>query len=374
MSGLTALGSIAKNKAPTLAVTLHPLNGFAAENLASASIKTSIAVNSGQFPDHIDPTVTKLALKAFIAEPVTPAAVAVLALAEAQQSKQKLMSEAFLLSRRQPLVSAWMIADSGARQDVPALLNHYDTMLRTSTSAATIIIPFMANALANDSFVRPFANLLAKLPSWAPQFWGTVVETPGALVNAARLREILYQPNENDAVYRDDRLIQALVSNQQFETAEALFHLLAEQKEDNSLLKNSSFETEPEYSPIDWQLFSTGEYGAVVADGKLELSAIRNSGGLFARQLVNLPPRIVTLDIKSQDSISDNARVTVGLQCAEISNNAPQRIRISLKNKTTSSKIDNSRSGCSFYWFDINGRASENGEGFDIVIDSISLR
>src|SRR5690606_33418254 len=185
----------------------------------------------------------------------------VLALSGVDHNKRELMGNALSLTRRQPFITASMIADSGAQKDIPALLNHYDSMLRTSRSAASAIIPVMAEALADENFIAPFASLLGKQPPWAYQFWGAVVGTPEAIDNAARLREALYKPDESDGNYRDADLIRALVSNQQFETAEALYHLLIGQKEADSLLKNGSFDTEPEYYPIDWQLFSTGEYG-----------------------------------------------------------------------------------------------------------------
>ncbi|MEH6714999.1 hypothetical protein [Parasphingorhabdus flavimaris] len=373
-SGLLTVGAVAKSKAPELAITLYPANGFAAENVAARSIKVAITENSGQFPDQVDPQITALARNAFIAEPITPVAIAILALGKAEPEKRKLMSESLSLSRRQLLVSAWMVADSGAREDIPGLLDHYDTMLRTSSTAASVIIPLMARTLANDNFVLPFANLLAKQPPWAYEFWRTVVRTPEAIGNAARLREMLYKPDESDDTYRDTQLISALVSDQQFETAEALYFLLVGEDKTGSLLKNGSFEAIPEYSPIDWQLFSTGEYGATVTEGKLELSAIRNSGGLFARQLVELPAKVMTIDIKPSVSIPDNAEIAVSLKCAQAMNESPQTIRIPLKQQIKNLQIDNARSGCSFFWLDIIGQASENGDGFDIALDSISLR
>ncbi len=373
-SGLTAVGAIAKNKAPELAITLSPKNGFAAGKIALNSVKASIAENSGKFPDHVNAKATEFARKAFIVEPVAPEAVAILAFGEADQDKRQLMNKALLLSRRQPLVTAWMIVDSGARKDMPALLSHYDTMLRTSSSAAAAVLPVMADALANENFVAPFASILAKQPPWADQFWRAVVGNPAALGNAARLREMVYKPKENDNIYYDARLVRALVDNQQFGAAEALYSHLASQNRGPGLLKNGSFKTEPEYAPIDWQLFSTGEYGAVITGGKLQLSAIRNSGGLFARQLVKLPAQIVTMDIKPDKPIPDNAEIIVSLRCAQIIKDAPHTIRIPLKKQIANLQIDNKNSGCSFYWLDINGRASGSGDGFDVAIDSISLR
>lgn len=373
-SGLTAMGAIAKNKAPALAVTLSPMNGFAAENLASKSVQLSIADNAGQFPGRINPDVTDLARQAFLAEPATPEAVAVLALGGVEQNRRELMSEAISLSRRQPLVTAWMIADSGAQKDIPALLNHYDSMLRTNSSAASAIIPVMAEALADENFIAPYTSLLGKQPPWAYRFWNAVVYKPQAIGNAARLREMLYKPDEDDTIYRDAALIRALIRNQQFETAEDLYYLLVGQKESGSLIKNGSFDTDPEYYPIDWQLFSSGEYGAAVRNGKLELSAIRNSGGLFARQLVKVPARTVVLDIKPGEPIPENTQIIVSLRCAQKMENAPRPISIPLAKEITGLQIDNAKSGCSFYWLDITGRAAESGGGFDIALDSVSLR
>src|SRR5690606_5808922 len=320
----------------------------------------AIAENAGQFPDQIDPEVTELARQAFLAEPVTPEAVAVLALSGADQNKRELMGDALSLTRRQPLITAWMIADSGSQKDIPALLNHYDSMLRTNRSAASAIIPVMAEALADENFIAPYTRLLGKQPPWASQFWGAVVAKPEALGNAARLREALYKPDEDDTIYRDAGLIRTLAFNQHFETAEALYHLLAVQKETRSFVKNGSFDAEPEFYPIDWQLFSTGEYGAAVTGGKLQLSAIQNSGGLFARQLVKLPAKIVKLDIKPSDPIPNDARIIVSLRCAQKMDDAPRTIRIPLEQEIKDLQINNAASGCSYYWMDISGRASEN--------------
>ncbi len=373
ISGLVAVGAIAKNKNPQLAISLQPLNGFAAENLASTPVKLMIAENRGQFPNRINSNAINLAKQAFIAEPITPQAVAVLALGGAENNKHKLMRDALSLSRREQLITSWMIADSGAREDISAILRYYDTMLRTSSSAAPVVIPVMAAALANDNFVEPFSSLLAKKPPWANQFWGTVVGAPNSLVNAARLREALFKPNESENSYRDAALVRALTSNKNFEQAEALYRLLASQQKTDSLLENGYFNTEPKYPPIDWQLFSTGEYGAVIADGKLELSAIRNSGGRFARQLVILPSGILTIEAKSAAAIPDDTRIAISLVCAEDIAKMPRPITISLESLVTKQRISNKLTQCRYYWFDIIGRSAEIGDGFDVGLETISL-
>ncbi len=373
VSGLIAVGAIAKDKAPQLAVSMRPLNGFAAENLAATPVKSMITENRGQFPQRIDSNLIDLAEQAFITEPITPQAVAVLALGGAENNRGKLMNAALSLSRRQQLITSWMVADSGSREDIPAILNHYDIMVRTSSSAASVIIPVMATALANDDFLAPFASLLEKQPPWENQFWGTVVGTSNSLRNAARLREALYQPDEIIDAYRDPELILGLVNNQQFEEAVSLYHLLVGQKRSGYLLENGSFENESRYQPIDWLLFSTGSYGASITKGNLHLSAIRNAGGVFARQLVEMPASTVKIEVQLGAKIPAETELAIILQCAEKIDNRPQLVRIKLQKLSTFRRINNQGSGCRYYWLDVTGRASENSVGFDVNIDRISL-
>lgn len=374
VSGLSAMGSIAKNKAPQLAMGLQPANGFAAENLAAASVNAAITANNGSFPNQVSPRAANLAMQAFLAEPATPEAVGVLALLEAGSERRKLMDKALLLSRRQQMVTLWMINDSAAREDITSILQHYDTMLRTSSSAASVIMPQIAAVLANEDFIQPLARLLATNPPWSSQFWAAVVGTPSAIGNAAQLRQLLYKPSEPGENYRDADLINALANDRQFAQAAGLYRLLKGEKKNAALLENHSFEKIPEYPPMDWQLMSTGEYGAAVSEGKLQLSAIRNSGGLFARQIVDLPPKVLTIEVIGSDDLADDAQAFLSLSCAEAKNNAPQPIRIALKNGTTRQQISNVNSGCRFYWLDISARASENGDGFDVSLNSISMR
>jgi len=54
--------------------------------------------------------------------------------------------------------------------------------------------------------------------------------------------------------------------------------------------------------------------------------------------------------------------------------NMPRTIRFSLTGKSTRQQIGNQLSGCSYYWFDITGRASENSDGFDVGLKSIALQ
>tara|TARA_R110000772_G_scaffold40132_16_gene94011 strand:- start:3662 stop:4840 length:1179 start_codon:yes stop_codon:yes gene_type:complete len=373
-SGLVAMGAIAKVKAPALAVALQPVNGFAAESFAAASIKATIAANGGEFPTSVDQATLDWAKLAFLKEPVTPEAISIIALGKTGATERQLMEYGLSVSRREQLIIGWMIIDSGTKNDIPAVLNSYDILLRTSSSAATAIIPVMATALSDENFVEPFADLLATNPPWARRFWGQVTLVPQSIQNAAQLRGRLYNKNERSERYRDRELIAALIKDKQFNTAGKLYSLLSDQPSGPVLIKNYSFEHDSQYPPLDWRLFSNGEYGATITNGALQMSAIRNSGGLFARQLVELPPQNLQFEAKYANTIPIDANIQLRITCAEKVANLTRTIRFRLTGDGTQQIINNQRSGCSYYWIDIVGRASENGDGFDISLKSIALR
>lgn len=373
VSGLSAMGAIAKDKAPELVVTLRPLNGFASEKLAFSSVEAWVTSHQGQFPNNVSPYALNLAKQAFVAEPITPEAVAVLALGSAEDTKRKLMNEAFALSRRQQLITGWMIADSGARNDVSLILTYFDTIIRTKPTAADVIIPVMVNALTSPGSIEEFEKILSQKPPWSGLFWNEVVSRPNALVDGAKLRLRLYSVGEDNSHYRDRALINSLIEKGEFDKAEELYATLSGKAINQDILRQSEFKALSNYPPLDWQLFSKGEYGASIDGNSLTLSAASNAGGLFARQLVELPADTLELTVKFLLPPPDDADVNLRLSCAENLTNPPASLKIDLKEMVTVKKISNRLSRCKFFWVAVWGRSSETGDGFDASVDSISL-
>lgn len=373
LSATLALGAIAKSKSPSLALSLYPRNGFAAETAAAAFTKTYAAKNQGKFPSQMEASWIALASQAFISEPTASDAVAVIALSHSDSDRQTLMRQAFSLSRRRQLVTGWLIADLASQQDIPGILRYYDTILRTNSSSEPVVIPIIANALSNDGFVAPLASLLRKNPPWAASLWKQVVSTPEAVKNATELRLKLSNHNGLDAQYRDADLVNALVSQSRFESAEELVDTLSRSENGNSIVYNGDFSTLPKYPPIDWRLISNGEFGAAINDGFLVLSAIPNSGGMFARQLIRLPQETVALNIEMDKVVPKNTSLYIDISCAESSNQKIGSIKIPIDGKTERQLISNTESQCQYYWISLFGRALETGNGFDVSVASIAI-
>jgi hypothetical protein len=372
-SGLTATGAVSKDRAPYLATKVLPLNGFALENLASAFVERTVAANMGRFSDNVDSDTMMLAEEAFHLEPVTPGAVAVLALGSPAIGKSKLMQIAFDLSRREKLVNGWMIVDCRDRNDIEGLLYYYDTTLRVSRSAASAIIPAMVNALSDERFIEPAAKILSGDPPWAIRFWRQIMTTPRSLSNAASLRAILFEQNQPVDPAFDNQLIMALVNQKLFKKAETLFLLFSQNRGESQSFKNGAFHSEASYAPFDWQVFTTGKYGATIEDNTLFLNNPYNSSGVFSRQFRRLPPAQVKIRIELTESPPEDSALTLSLDCAEEIANKPREINIPIIRKMNTQSIDNSKSGCNFYWLKLATTTSKNERGFEVAIKLIAI-
>ncbi|MEM8918554.1 MAG: hypothetical protein AAGE37_06790 [Pseudomonadota bacterium] len=372
-SGIVTAGAITKSRAPDVALSVWPTNGFAAESAARNRISAAVVENGGQFPEVIGAETVALAEKAFQSEPISPDAVAVLAMSQSGAKRHELMQKAFQLSRRRQLVTGWLIHDSGVREDIPALLGYYDNLLRTKEASGTVVIPVMANALSNDAFIEPFSEILRTDPPWARWFWREIVTKRVAVVNAAQVRKNLHGSGVSETVFRDQGLLRALIRERQFAEAEKLYHLFTGGSQKPILMNGRSFDEQPEYPPFDWQIFSTGEYGGSINDGQLQMSAIRNSGGQFARQLVRLPEAQLTITVAWTGEIPSNASLNLNLGCAELLEERPLDLRIPFSGSGIDQTISNEGTGCRYFWLQIDGRANTSREGFDFQIDKVSI-
>ncbi|WP_417592053.1 hypothetical protein [Parasphingorhabdus sp.] len=375
LSALSAIGAISKNKAPDLAMAVVPLNGFAAETVSSNRVKLDIAQNNGNFANVVSDKALRQAKKAFEREPLTPEAVTVIALTTDSNRQRQLIEQAYNLSRREQLVTGWLIVNSAAENNIPSILRYYDSALRTSSSSEPIVLPILAKALENDDFVDPMADFLGNKPPWVESFWLQALATPEAIDNAAELRKATFNRGErNGTEARDSRIIQALIRQQQYVSAEELYDLFTDSKNRKLIIRNGNFASENDYPPIDWQLTMNGQFGASIADGKLKMSAIGGSGGVFARQIIKLPKKLLQLRVALDQAIPSNAHLSLDLACAEKNIAKSNPIKVRLLEKSVISKISNEKSECQYYWLSVVGRSDEGLDGFDLSLDSISLR
>lgn len=376
-AGINAYGSVVKSKNPNSILSIpFAFNGMAAENAATKNLKNKITTLNNQFPDKLQSSEVELAKKSFLNEPTAAASVLIIAHTKDTDTKLALINKAYEISRREELVVGWLTQNSIDEENLPDLLNYYDVSIRTKTAALNLLLPRIVDALSNELVIAPLYSLLAKNPPWAKQFWRAASSKTQIANNAAILREQLFNVRENKDIYSDTSLIRSLISSYNFDQAIRLRSVLLNVKDDkdSEIIVNYDFTSKPQFAPIDWQLYLNGEYGASIENDGLYLSAIRNSGGIFAQQLIKLYPEAYKVEINLMAPISSGNRVSLELQCAEDKPNKPAPVSIDLFAKSTSRVFNNKPDLCRYYWLRVNGRTSEDEDGLDTIIKSISIQ
>lgn len=378
LSGLNAFASYTKSKHPSLSVNMPIFsNGFALEKLSSQTLKEITAKNDLQIPDTIPDSLITFAKRSFLSEPTTAESLAIIALSIPADARQKLMLNAFQISKREQFITGWLISDNAEKNNLANLLKYYDISMRTSTASADILMPLLVGALSNDASIKPYLDILEQNPPWAKRFWAMTSGQPASVINGTKLRKRLYNIREEN-IYSDGLLIATLVKTGAFAEAIDLRTFLinngrpAENDNNDQAVTNYDFSSSVRYPPIDWETLSTGEYGANISEAGLLLSAIPNSGGLFARQLIKLEPQRYKIDV-ALNEVDNNQNIALELNCAEKNDNPISSIIIQLSRKKVEQEISNINGLCQYYWLNIRGRSSEDLDGLDAIMTSVSI-
>ncbi len=374
-AGTLALAGVTKTRAPDVAISTFAVNGFAYQELAERAVQSKIVENGGYLPSTVSRSTEMWATDAFRMEPTASKAVTVLALSAKGKKKRKLMQKAVALSRRNSLSNAWMIMDSGERNNLDDLLSFYDINLRVSSASGDALIPVMVQALSDDRFLPAFQSMLLRNPPWATRFWSNISAYPASLPNAARLRTSLIGQELSLVQYNDSSLIGNLVRYGQYEQAEDLYKVLSGHKDDKNVINANSFNQSQTYLPFDWQVVSDGDYSANIdiQSGTLDINAIGGSSGILARRIIKLPRTslVLTTDVTVQDG--DDASVEIKISCSDVQI-SKESMTVRIKTGENELVLPSLNSECVFHWFTISGDFPSGFDQYNLSIKNISLK
>ncbi len=360
-------------------MTSIPPNGFAYGKAAHLRFLSSFAQNSNRQPDKTDPSWEIWARKGFAMEPTDPNAVRMAALVFDVNGDRirarKLMRSISSLTKRDRITNIWLVEDYGRLGDVEQILYNYDITLRTSKPSVDVLIPVMASALQQDEFIAPFVSLLQKKPPWAPRFWMRAVQVQPSLINVARLRKEVHNNGLPVEGRFDATLVRELVEAGQISAARSLVARIGEGQGSGELVRNPNFTRKGSLAPIDWQLASEGEYSAHIDAEKNQMiaSAIPDSNGRFARQLIALEPGSYLLKVVLSEPLPENVDMTVQLSCALVPNNSRPPFRFVVSGKGSRENISIPDGNCRDLFLDVNFAIPEDGDFVDLFIDSINI-
>ncbi len=206
---------------------------------------------------------------------------------------RRLLDYAQKLSRRDLQTQFWAIEDAVGRGDVAAALMHYDTALRTSTTAHDVLFPVLAGATADPTIRFHLIATLAKKPLWGEAFitWianaGTRPDAIARLFLGLRQASVTLTPET--LALATDRLI-ALGSVDQAWLFYAATHPGADKSRSRDPKFNTSLNTP---SVFDWQPVNDGTVAASIQRGDqgnmLDFAVPPGIGGVLVRQMEMLP-------------------------------------------------------------------------------------
>jgi|GEM_PF-1811530 len=386
-----AFALVAAKKGPLTALLIYPQNGFALGHAADALLKEAVLENEGAMPGTFDPQISMWAKQGFAAEPAAYAAIRMKALdyaADGETDKaQRLVRAMQKLTRRDRVANFWLVEDYGKREDLPNMLKYYDLTLRTSNSAREILVPQLVSVMDQSEAVGPMSELLAKDPSWADQFWGRLVRTKSSLPHTGLLRMQMITRQIAPAQEIDDLLVKQLVRYRHFDRAYEVAQALtpgegketkrtaASASDRTSVLQNADFSSQPVLAPFDWDIISTGEYGAAVDTkaGQLIISALSDSSGIATRQLFKAQPGQYKLVAKAAEGPSGEASLSIQIRCAELPNTRNLLKRLEWSEKELVDTINLSQSFCRFFWLEVSISNPPRSDANDIILDSVNV-
>jgi hypothetical protein len=319
LAGVNAIVNASRVGAPDVALSLRPLDGGALA--ARANVQWAQAAQTGKLLDQ-----TKAAQAALKDSPLLPAALRLIGY-EADRASNRSLPEklnflAARVSRRESGAQFWLMEAAVARNDVKAVLSHYDVLLRTNSGAREQLFQLLATGLSDPEIRDAFVPYVRKAPNWLIGFVDFAAGSspaPDALSYA--LRQAGGLPKTDYARNVESGLLIQLLSKQKFAEARAFYLTLQGAK--GQVTVSSAFSasgTEPRFAPMTWQLERGANIGAVLAGSEkaheLRVFAMSGESGLAAHKYLYLNPGSYSFAPRYKVTVnSANARASWAIRC-----------------------------------------------------------
>lgn len=297
------------------------------------------------------------------------------------------MSERWLvhgqsLSRRDVPVQLALLELEVRRDNIPAVLRHYDRALRVSSDTHQTLLPILVGASADPAVTRALLPVLERGPLWRNAF----AEHLALGTNPATMATIIpyLGLDRGDDWQRSliQSLLRRMVQQGGYEQAFGAYRQFVADASPG--IRNGDFESEdPGLQPFDWQLATDSNLGAFREPREghgtvLSLIAANARGGDVARQLVLLSPGRYVLSATGGDVAGDAiTRPALALTCA---GEDGARLTELILPTADASGASASRAfavpavACRAQWLSVTARSGLDGGRSAPWVDSISVR
>ncbi len=210
------------------------------------------------------------------------------------QRAKAVMNASHRLSRRDPVVQAWLIDEAIRRAAIPDTLVHFDALLRTEPDARVPLLTRLTSVLAVPEARRDLARFVSADTPWFPEFSGVAVQQPGRIAPYAMLlRDALSVPDSPLLRQVYVGVVARLVREGDFAVLRQLYPRLPGAEPGAMTSLSLAQAGDPLYPPIGWTLADEPDRGASLIDsadggaaGALEAYAEPLVTGVVARRLV----------------------------------------------------------------------------------------
>jgi len=243
---MQAFTNVLANDQPALAANASPLNGFALERVALNRMK-----------NQEDGSLTPLVKKVLEKEPLSPAAWAILAMAQQDGAKKDaILLAASKLNRRTLLLQSNLLLLHASRDDFFNSIGVLNQILSVYPEQKGTMFPILIQALKDERSIPEFVQALSKSPSWSDSFLRAASADSDTLPNLSQVRMGLF---DKVAIERDTdkAIIGALVKAGRIEPAAALYRRISKPSAGgtfDSAGKSQKVDWSTNMPPFDWQL------------------------------------------------------------------------------------------------------------------------
>lgn len=312
MFAQAASGAWAK-KNPLVAASLFPANGLAWQQKADLTFKTT-AVSAETIQDGARAAAPD-AMRAFQLEPLSPTALALIALAQQQSDKRDgILLTAANINQRDLFLQGNLLRLYTEREDFSQITRQLDEIIRIRPAMKKSILPVLVNTLEDDRAVPALAQIMNSGAAWTNDFLRLASGNRPLLGNLLAVRERL-KPAAGVNPVTDRAILAALVAERRFAEAYASYAVLAGPravKQPSQL--PATLDWRSEFYPFDWRLADARGLRAFSdeAGDNLDFTIGRGEGGVLAERIFKAPTAGfgITLDYSiERTGRGDNIRV-----------------------------------------------------------------
>lgn len=294
-----------------------------------------------------------------------------------------LITHAELLSRRDLPTQLWLIDDAVARSDMKGALTHFDTALRTSLLAPTVLFPVLGKALSEPEIVDALAGTLAARPSWRDRFLADAIDKSPELAGLVRLSDQLRMRRTPLDAAQQRQLLNRLTEARAFGLVARMRPSAVPGAALGQAVIDPGFDADTGIFPFAWTLteqdgLSARREGATEGATALRLAfrADIGRGGELARQLLVLKPGRYRLQWLGGHDAPDALGAPVwSVSCAD----GPPRsllsgdMAVGAGTQRGSGEFTVPASGCQGQWLGLAARASTKPGGLNGWVDRVEI-